>query len=333
MSALRTGIRYTRHNRLLRATLARAVAFFVFASAYWALLPLVAREQIAGGPELYGILLGAIGAGAIGGAFFWPRVRSKLGTDHLVAVGTIGTALALALYGFARDAVTGATASIIAGVCWIAVLSSLNVSAQFALPEWVRRRGLAVYVTVMFGAMTIGSAFWGQIARMAGLPIAHLLAAASAVVAIPLTRRWKLHSGATIDLAPSMHWPAPVVAGEIENDQGPVLVTIEYHVAERNRGALLAALDKVEHERRRDGAYAWQVFEDTAETGRFLETFLVESWVEHLRQHERVTNADRVLQEHVHRLLELPPKVTHLISAEAASQRHDRVPSASPSQL
>ena len=333
MSALRTGIRYTRHNRLLRATLARAVAFFVFASAYWALLPLVAREQIAGGPELYGILLGAIGAGAIGGAFFWPRVRSKLGTDHLVAVGTIGTALALALYGFARDAVTGATASIIAGVCWIAVLSSLNVSAQFALPEWVRRRGLAVYVTVMFGAMTIGSAFWGQIARMAGLPIAHLLAAAGAVVAIPLTRRWKLHSGATIDLAPSMHWPAPVVAGEIENDQGPVLVTIEYHVAERNRGALLAALDKVEHERRRDGAYAWQVFEDTAETGRFLETFLVESWVEHLRQHERVTNADRVLQEHVHRLLELPPKVTHLISAEAASQRHDRVPSASPSQL
>jgi len=333
MSAMRTGIRYTRHNHRLRATLARAIAFFVFASAYWALLPLVAREQIAGGPELYGMLLGAIGAGAIGGALFLPHVRRKLGTDHLVAVGTIGTAFALALYGLARDAVTGTAASILAGVCWIAVLSSLNVSAQFALPEWVRGRGLAVYVTVMFGAMTVGSALWGQVARVAGFPIANFLAAAGAIVAIPLTRRWKLHSGATIDLAPSMHWPAPVVTGEIESDQGPVLVIVEYRVAEANRGALLVALDKIEHERRRDGAYAWQVFEDTAESGRFLETFLVESWLEHLRQHERVTNADRVLQEHVHRLLEAPPQVTHLISAEAAPQRRDRASVASTSQL
>ena len=323
VSAMRSGIRYARHNPPVRATLARAIGFFVFASAYWALLPLIARQQIAGGPELYGILLGAIGIGAIGGALFLPWLRSKLGTDRLVAAGAIGTAVALVLYGLARDALTATAASILAGACWIAVLSSLNVSVQFALPEWVRGRGLAVYVTVMFGAMTIGSAFWGQIAQFAGLPMAHFLAAAGAVLAIPLTRRWKLHSGTTLDLAPSMHWPAPVVAGEIANDEGPVLVTVEYHVAADNREALLVALERVEHERRRDGAYAWQVFEDAAERGRLLETFLVESWLEHLRQHERVTNADRVLQEHVHELLQGTPKVTHLISTEAAPRPRD----------
>ncbi len=124
-------------------------------------------------------------------------------------------------------------ASIIAGVSWIAVLASLNVSAQVALPEWVRGRGLAIFVTVFFGAMTLGSAIWGQVAGMLGLPTAHFMAAAGALVAIPLTWRWKLQTGAGIDLTPSMHWPAPVVSHEIEHDRGPVLVTVEYRIDPR----------------------------------------------------------------------------------------------------
>ena len=114
-----------------------------------------------------------------------------------------------------------------------------------------------------------------------------------------------------------MHWPTPVVSHDIEHDQGPVLVTVEYRIDPRNREPFLDALEKLGHERRRDGAYAWRVFEDTAEEGRMVETFLVESWLEHLRQHERVTNADRVLQELVQRFhREGAPKVTHLVAAE-----------------
>jgi hypothetical protein len=120
-----------------------------------------------------------------------------------------------------------------------------------------------------------------------------------------------------------MHWPPPVITHEVEQDRGPVLVTVEYRVTSTDREAFLVALERLGHERRRDGAYAWGVFEDAAETGRFLETFLVESWVEHLRQHERVTNADRVLQDAVNRYhLEGAPKVTHLVAAEA-SERHE----------
>jgi len=112
-------------------------------------------------------------------------------------------------------------------------------------------------------------------------------------VAIPATWRWKLQTGAGLDLTPSMHWPAPIVASDIEHERGPILV------------------------RRRDGAYSWGVFEDTADQGRMVETFLMESWLEHLRQHERVTNADRVQQETIQQFqTQGAPKITHLIAAD-----------------
>jgi MFS family permease/quinol monooxygenase YgiN len=320
-SAMRAGFRYARHNSHLRATLMRAVGFFLFASAYWALLPLVARGQIAGGPDLYGLLLGMIGVGAVGGAFALPWLKRVLGADLLVAAGTLGTALTLILYGLAREPLAAMAASLIAGMSWIAVLATLNVSAQVALPDWVRGRGLAMFVTVFFGALTLGSAAWGQVAAMVGLPVAHLIAAAGALLVIPLSWRWKLQTAAAIDLAPSMHWPAPLVTLEIEHDQGPVLVTVEYRVETRSREPFLAALEKLAQSRRRDGAYAWGVFEDAAEPGRFLETFLVESWLEHLRQHERVTNADRVVQDAVQRFdAQGAPRVTHFIAAEPAEE-------------
>jgi MFS family permease len=317
VSAMLTGARHARHNPHLRATLIRAVGFFLFASAYWALLPLVARSQIAGGPELFGLMLGAIGAGAIGGALVLPWLSAKLGPDRLMGAGTLGTAIGLALFALAHHAATGLVASVIAGISWIAVLSSLNVSAQVALPDWVRGRGIAIFVTVFFGAITLGSAVWGHAAGVLGLPATHFLAAAGLLISIPLTWRWKLQTGAGVDLTPSMHWPAPVIAHEIESDRGPVLVTVECRIRLENRGAFLAAIENLAPLRGHAGAYDWCVFEDAADAGRFVETFYVDSWLEHLRQHERVTHADRAVQDTVQRFhTEGVPKVTHLIAAE-----------------
>jgi len=317
IAAIRTGFRHARHNRHLTATLARALAFFIFASAYWALLPLVARNQIASGPEIYGALLGAIGAGAVAGAFALPWLKVKLGPDRLVAAGTLGTALTLVAFGLAHETLLGLVASALAGVSWIAVLANMNVSAQVALPDWVRGRGLAIFVTVFFGAMSVGSALWGELAAIVGLPAAHFVAAAGAVLVVPLSWRWKLQTGAGVDLTPSMHWPTPVLSRAVADDQGPVLVTVEYRIDPANRHEFLDAMQKLAHARRRDGAYAWGIFEDAGQEGRFLETFLVESWLEHLRQHERVTNADRILQSAVRRFhVEAEPTVTHFVSAE-----------------
>jgi MFS family permease len=314
-SAMRTGVRYAKNNSHLQATLIRAVAFFVFASCYWALLPLVARHQVSGGATLYGVLLGAVGISAIAGAFALPWLKSRLGPNGVVAAGTMGTAATLVLYAVARGPAVAIAASIIAGFCWIAVLANLNVSAQVALPEWVRGRGLATYVTVFFGGMTLGSAIWGEVATHAGVPAALFAAALGALLAIPLTWRWKLQTGARIDLTPSMHWPPPVLSEYVESDAGPVLITVEYRVDPKQRDAFLEALEPLSRERARDGAYAWGIFEDLADTGRFVETFMLESWLEHLRQHARITNADRVLQEQVNSLVTSSPRISHLVAA------------------
>ena len=313
--AIRTGVRYARYNHALRATLVRAIGFFLFASAYWALLPLVARSQLHGGPALYGTLLAAIGAGAIGAAFFLPRARARAGPDGVVMLGEAGTAAALLLFGLAQQPWVAVLACLLAGVSWIAVLASLNVSAQTVLPDWVRGRGLAAYVTVFFGTMTVGSALWGLLAERLGLAAAHYLAGAGALLALWATRRWRLQSGPAADLTPSMHWPEPVLAAGVDQDAGPVLVTIEYRVAPEHRAAFLAALVPLARERRRNGAYDWDVFQDTAHPERMLETFMSDSWLEHLRQHQRVTRADRAVEERVQRLAREPPRISHYIAA------------------
>ena len=315
-SAIRTGYRHVRNNRPMRATLARAVGFFLFASAYWALLPLVARSQLDGGPELYGMLLGAIGAGAIGGAFALPKLKARVGANGLVVAGELGTAVSLVLFAFAGEPIPAAFASVIAGMCWIAVLASLNVSAQLALPDWVRGRGLAMYVTVFFGTMTLGSLLWGELASEVGLRWTHLIAAAGALLAVPLTWGWRLQTSPGLDLAPSMHWPEPVVSEDVEIDAGPVLVSVQYIIDPDNRNAFLRAVDRVAAERKRDGAYAWGIFQDTADPRRFVETFLLESWIEHLRQHQRVTRWDQMVEQEVRQFLREPVRVMHLIAAE-----------------
>lgn len=316
-SALRIGWRHARHNRHLTATLMRAAGFFVFASAYWALLPLVARDQIASGPQLFGLLLGTIGVGAVAGAFLLPKLKATLGPNNLVAAATVGTALGLLLFGLARSPAVALAAALVAGVSWIAVLAPLNVSAQVALPAWVKGRGLAIFATVQFGSITLGSALWGQVAKLTSLPAAHMLAAAGALVCIPLLARWRLQTGAALDLTPSMHWPTPALSAEVEGDRGPVQVVIEYRIASEDREAFLAAIREFSSERLRDGAYDWDVYEDAADPGRMVETFLVSSWLEHQRQHHRVTSADQDLQARLLRFHKgaSPPLVQHLIAA------------------
>lgn len=318
-NAIRVGLRHARYNRQLRAALVRATGFFLFATAYWALLPLVARNQIGGGPGTYGILLAAIGAGAVAGAFVLPRIKVRLSADARVTAGSVGTAVALILFSIAHDLALALLASLLAGLCWIGVLATLNVSAQISLPGWVRGRGLAVYATVMFGAMTLGSMIWGEVASFANPPVAHFAASLFLLATIPILRRWKLESGGMLDLAPSMHWPDPIPAGDIDDDRGPVLVTVEYRIAPADRDAFLEAIWRAAAERKRDGAYQWGIFEDVEIAGRWIETFLVDSWLEHMRQHVRVTKVDQLLEQAVHRFQidGSSPKVSHLLSAEA----------------
>jgi MFS family permease len=177
---------------IARSTLVRTAAVYPFACAYLALLPLIARHQLTDGPALYGVLLAVVSAGAVLGSLALSWMQKRLNADKVVAVGTCGLAIALVLFGLANGFFLACGAALLAGAAWTVVLSALYVAAQLALPDWVRGRGLSIFLTVIFGSITLGSALWGWIAAKAGLEAALFTAAAGAVFAIPLSWRWKL---------------------------------------------------------------------------------------------------------------------------------------------
>ena len=297
VSAIRVGLRFVTHTRALRIVLIRGSAFFVFASATWSLFPLIVRRELGMGPEIYGLLLTCIGIGAVGGALLLPRARARFSRDALVAGASALYAVAALMLGHVQNLPLLAVAMLATGVAWISILSALQVAAQMTLPAWVRARGLAAFVMVFMGGMALGSILWGQVAAHVGIPATLTTAALGMAGAIGLTWRFKLGRHEVLDFTPSSHWPAPVLAELPEPDSGPVLVTIEYRVQPDKRAEFVAAMQSVREMRRRNGAYFWELFHDSADPSRFNECFMDESWVEHLRQHERVSVADREIQQ------------------------------------
>ena len=297
VSAIRVGLRFVTHTRALQIVLIRGSAFFVFASATWSLFPLIVRRELGMGPEIYGLLLTCIGIGAVGGALLLPRARARFSRDALVAGASALYAVAALMLGHVQNLPLLAVAMLATGVAWISILSALQVAAQLTLPAWVRARGLAAFVMVFMGGMALGSILWGQVAARVGIPATLTIAALGMAGAIGLTWRFKLGRHEVLDFTPSSHWPAPVLAELPEPDRGPVLVTIEYRVQPDKRTEFIAAMQSVREMRRRNGAYFWELFHDSADPSRFNECFMDESWVEHLRQHERVSVADREIQQ------------------------------------
>ncbi len=313
--AFRAGLRYARASRELHVVLLRAAVFFAFSSAVWALLPLVARNLLGGTAGFYGVLLGAVGAGAIGGALIMPRLRQRFDADRLLLGAAIVTALAMGILSLAPPQWVAIITLLALGAAWITALTTLNGAAQAILPNWVRGRSLAVYLTVFNGAMTAGSLGWGAIAELIGVPYTLVAAAIGLVVVGLIFHLVKLPKG-DADLVASNHWPEPLTAEPVAHDRGPVLILIEYRIAKENRDAFLKAISLLSRERRRDGAYGWGITEDAADPERILEWFMVESWAEHLRQHHRVSKADADVQEQVRGFHKGPdgPVVQHFLA-------------------
>ncbi len=313
--AFRAGLRYARASRELHVVLVRAFVFFALASSVWALLPLVARSLLGGGAGFYGILLGAVGLGAIAGAVIMPKLREHLSADGLLLLAALVTAAVMVFLSLAPPQWAAVVALLLLGAAWISALTTLNGVAQAILPNWVRGRSLAVYLTVFNGAMTAGSLSWGAVATLIGVPFTLLAGAVGLVVAGLVAHRLKLPKGEA-DLVPSRHWPEPLTAAPVEHDRGPVLIQIEYRIATEDRADFLKALARLSSERRRDGAYAWGISEDASDPQLMLEWFQVESWAEHLRQHHRVSRADADIQSEVLRFHqgEGKPVVRHFLA-------------------
>lgn len=318
VAGIAQGVRYARGSRPLRVVVLRALAFFVFASAYWALLPLVARDLVGGDAGLYGLMLTAIGLGAVTGALVLPRLAGRIAPSRIVAGGSLATAAVALALASAPNAPVVLAALFCAGAAWIAVLTSLNVAAQTSLPDWVRARGMAIYLAAFYGAMAAGSALWGRLAQVTSLEIALLAAAAGGALAALAAARIGLPDGGG-DLAPALAWGEPQLA-DARRDDGPVLVTVEYEIDPADHPAFLAAADALGRVRRRNGAFGWRVWRDASDERVFVETFQAATWLDHLRQHDRLTGDDARLRAAVHAFHrgDAPPRVRHALAARPA---------------
>jgi MFS family permease len=319
LGAIGAGVRYVRFAPLLRAVLVRTALFILPASALWALLPVVARGRLGLGATGFGLLLGALGIGSVAGAVALPRLRQAVPIDRRVVGATCVFALATVALATLGSPVLLWLAMVAAGMAWLAILTSLNVATQTAVPRWVRARALAVYLLVFQGGLAAGSALWGVVAGRLGERVALLAATASFGLGLLAALRWRLQGIGALDLTPSVR-PEPVTAIDPDPDDGPVLVLVRYRIDPARAEEFATAMRAVRRVRRRDGAYRWGVFEDVADPGCFVETYVVRSWAEHLRQHERFTAEDLSVRDRVRsfHIGQDPPAVSHFIHPDAA---------------
>jgi MFS family permease len=313
--ATRAAIRYARNAPDMLTVLGRIGVIMFFASAFWALLPTISHG-LRGSATLYGLLLTVFGGGAILGAMVLQRVRSSFSADAMLAIGTTVFAAALWATATFRSIVPLCVAIAFAGSAWTAVMSLMSTVMQGLAPDWVRARAQAVFMLVYMGAWAAGSAFWGYVAGHRGTHFS-FMAAAIGTAASPLLIVISRLPDAPANLGAWDHWGKPMLVGEVALDQGPVLVTVEYQIEAKDSDEFLAALEKFSRVRRRDGASRWGVYYDTEHPTLYLETFIVESWAEHLRQHDRLTQADRDVEERLHRFEAKPAKVRHFIYARS----------------
>lgn len=317
--AVRAGIRFVRFSPPVRTVLLRGVAFSVSASALWALLPVVALGRLGLSEGTFGLLMGCVGTGAVLGATMLPRLRRRFPFDRMIALASLGLACGLLALAYIPWAELVAVTLLLTGACWLVVLSSLNTSAQRVAPGWVRARTLAAFQLVMQGGLAIGSLTWGLVTGAADVELALTIAAAGLVGGVALARRWPLAASERNDLTPAGVWPDPAVDIEPRPDDGPVLITVEYEVSPADAERFVSAMEELGRIRRRDGAFRWNLYADLERPGSYLETYVIDSWSEHLRQHGRLTVADlevTKLTNSFHRG-ERPPQVRHMLWARA----------------
>jgi MFS family permease/quinol monooxygenase YgiN len=317
VGAVRAGVRYVRHSSHMRGVLVRTTCFVLFASCLWALMPLVARERLGMGAKGYGLVLATLGLGALAGAMALATLRQRMSLDALVALASVLYAAAMVVFGLVRTPWIALAAMLIAGGAWLTMVVCLNASAQSGAPPWVRGRALAFYLTIFYGFMSAGSALWGFTAERLGLDAALLAAAIGLVLGLSTLAWYRLRLVDADEHRKSDHWADPVVAHPVHPDDGPVVITIEYLIRDEDVDAFRDAMAPVSTTRYRDGAVSWLLSRDTEDPRKWLEVFMVESWGEHLRQHDRVTIADREVQERakVFHLGPDKPAVRHFIAS------------------
>jgi MFS family permease len=320
--SMRAGIRYIRYAPMLQASFVRTLIFTLFVSAVWALLAVVAKNDLRQGAMGYGILNGSMGFGAVIGATLLPRIRRILSADSIIASATGVFVATLVVLAMVKIPLIIIAMLIAAGFAWTSAMSTLNLSVQVSVPAWVQARALGAYQMIFSGGMALGGVIWGFIAEHVSTSKSLLCAAVGLAVTLPLSMRFHVLRGVQPDFTPHLYTkPAPTLATEREDSDGPVRISIDYYIDTRDYPAFIKAIYKMRAVRLRDGAIRWGVYQDASDPAHLNETFITESWLEYLRQRERLTTSDVAIREHLfsfHRGKERP-RISHMFYAKEGS--------------
>jgi MFS family permease len=322
LAALRAGGRYVRHSPAMRRFMLRAALFILPGVALWALLPLVANLQLNMNAAGYGLLLAALGVGAVTGGITMPWLRTRLSDNQLLGAASTAYGAALVVVALVRNLPTVATALVVAGIAWMIALANINAIVQMFLPRWVRARGLGTYQVVFLGGQAIGALLWGIVAENFGLVTTFLTAAALTGAGAATVLVWPLPETRDLDREPSAFLPEPEMAVEPDPSVGPIVVTVSYMVAPEHRQEFVDAMRPVRRVRLRTGAVQWGLFQHGEDPEKLTEVYAVPTWGEHLRQHAgRHTGSDRDAVQRARALSTTIPQVAHLVPPIDAVQR------------
>lgn len=324
LSAVRTGVRYVRNAVSVQVILVKGGLFMLFSAGLSALLPVVARDRLDASAGEFGILSAAMGSGAVLAAFGLPRLRRALSVDALVGLAALVYAGATVAVALAPSLWLACAALVLSGGAAITVMSTAMMTMQAVLPSWVRGRALAVFLLVFQGSNAVGAAAAGVVASATSATWALLASAAGLVVVTGVAAPLRLAGRADVDPSAAGLWPDPRIVIEHAEDDGPVLIQLEWLIAPADVPAFVATMHEVARQRRRDGALHWGLYQDTAAPGRLVESYTVPTWAEHERQHQRITTADLPALAAANAYLREggAPTTTHLLAGDARRHQH-----------
>lgn len=316
--AIVAGLRYVSMSPNLLKVFARSFVFGLSAVAVLALLPIVARDVIGGGPLTYGLILGGFGIGAVGGAYFNTALRERLSSENIVRCAFAGFAFSEAVIGTTSSTVLIAGAVILAGACWVIALSLFNTIVQLSTPRWVVGRALSFYQTATFGGMAAGSWLWGSLAENYGvgnsLSIAAIIVAGGALIGLVLP----MPIFASLNLDPLDIFREPELQLDIVPRSGPIAIHVDYEIRDEDLPDFLTLMAERRRIRIRDGAQAWALMRDLQDPKKWTETYHTPTWVDYVRHNTRRTKADADNYERLRALHqgEGPPRVHRMIERQ-----------------
>lgn len=292
IGAVKTGVRYVRNVGQVKTILLRIAVFSFFGSSLWSFLPIIARARLDLDPSGFGLLLCFFGVGGLLGAAMLPKAGQYFRFNRLANLSTLAFAAAIALLSFADTFPLVAIALLCGGIAWLALISTYNTALLSIIPSWVRGRVMSVFMLVFFGPFAIGSTLWGSLASFFGITATLAFTSLSLAAGFFLTRHRTLSEPYGVDLTPTAYWPQFTGDAAPRMHEGPILVVAEYCVDPDCREQFRQAMRSLKTIRMRDGAFRWNLFRDATDPDLFIESFIVASWTEYLRQQKRFTASD-----------------------------------------